>query len=98
MRKEFVSRQQVDLIPERLRKVEETDASKELNIYMCHLYEKNRYQPMKIMIVGAGGSYPAAIFAKHATLREMRTANVEAVTPQTAIKILTQFDHVNNGE
>ena len=34
MRKEFVSRQQVDLIPERLRKVEETDASKELNIYL----------------------------------------------------------------
>ena len=98
MRKEFVSRQQLDLLPERLRKVEKTDATKELNIYMCHLYEKNRYQPMKIMIVGAGGSYPAAIFAKHATLREMRTANVEAVTPQTAIRILTQFDHVNNGE
>lgn len=98
MRKEFVSRQQVNLMPERLRKAEETDATKELNLYMWDLYKMNDYKPMRIMIVGAGGSYPAAIFAKHAVSDEMRTPYVEAVTPQTAVRILKQFDNVNFGE
>lgn len=98
MKEEFVSRQQVNLLPERIRKAEETDATKELNLYMWYLFEKKKYVPMNIMVVGAGGSYPAAIFAKHALHDEMRTPNVEAVTPQTAVRILTQFDRVNNGE
>ncbi len=98
MRKDFVSRQQVNLIPERLRKAEETDATKELKRYMWDLYKEKNFTPMKIMIVGAGGSYPAAIFAKHAVGDKVRTPYVEAAPPQTAIKILTQFDHVNFGE
>lgn len=98
MKEEFVSRQQVNLLPERIRKAEETDATKELNLYMWDLFKKKKYVPMNIMVVGAGGSYPAAIFAKHALHDEMRTPNVEAVTPQTAVRILTQFDRVNNGE
>ena len=98
MKEEFVRRQQVNLLPERIRKAEETDATKELNLYMWDLFEKKKYVPMNIMVVGAGGSYPAAIFAKHALHDEMRTPNVEAVTPQTAVRILTQFDRVNNGE
>lgn len=98
MKEEFVSRQQVNLLPERIRKAEKTDATKELNLYMWDLFKKKKYVPMNIMVVGAGGSYPAAIFAKHALHDEMRTPNVEAVTPQTAVRILTQFDRVNNGE
>lgn len=98
MRKEFVSRQQVDLMPERLRKAEETEATKELKMYMWDLYEMNDFKPMNIMIVGAGGSYPSAIFGKHAVQDELRTPYVEAVTPQTAVRILTQFDHINSGE
>lgn len=96
MREEFVSRQQVKLLPERLRKAEETDATKELNLYMWDLFEKKNYAPMNVMVVGAGGSYPAAIFAKHAIHDEMRTPNVEAVTPQTAVRIFTQFDNILN--
>ncbi len=98
MRKEFVSRQQVNLMPERLRKAEETDATKELNMYMWDLYKMNDFKPMKIMVVGAGGSYPAAIFAKHAIKDEFYTTYVEAATPQTAVRILTQFDKVNFGQ
>lgn len=98
MREEFVSRQQVKLLPERLRKAEETDATKELLDYMWDLYEENKFKPMNILVVGAGGSYASAIFAKHALRDEMRTPKVEAVTPQTAVRILTQFDHVNFGE
>lgn len=99
MRTEFVSRQQVNLIPERLRKAEETDASKELTYYRWNLSEKKKFKPMNIMVVGAGGSYPAAIFAKYKLQREIKTAaKVEAVTPQTAVRILTQFNNVNFGE
>jgi hypothetical protein len=96
MNKEFVSRQQLDLLPERLRKAEETDATKELNFYIGDLYKKNKFVPMNIMVVGAGGSYPAAILAKHALHDEMCTPNVDAVTPQTAIRIFTQFDNIVN--
>lgn len=98
MREEFVSRKQVDWLRERIRKAEETNATKELKLYMWDLFAKNKYMPMNIMVVGAGGSYPAAIFAKYALHVEMRTPNVESVTPQTAIRILTQFDSINNGE
>lgn len=98
MKEEFVSRQQLNLLPERLRKAQETNASKELNDYMWDLWEKKNYQKMNILVVGAGGSYPAAIFAKHVLEDEMRTPNVEAATPQTAVRILTQFDRVNFGE
>ena len=96
MKKEFVSRQQVMLLPERLRKAEETDATKELYFYMWDLFEKKNYEPLNIMVVGSGGSYPAAVFAKHALHDKMRTPNVEAVTPQTAIRIFTQFDLIVN--
>ena len=98
MRKEFVSRQQLEMLPERIQRAEETDATKELKQYMWEMFEKNSYFPMKIMIVGDGNSYPAALFAKHVVSYEMRTPNVEAVTPQVAISILTQFDNVNNGD
>lgn len=98
MRKEFVSRQQLEMLPERIRKAEETDATKELKQYMWEMFEKNSYFPMKIMIVGDGNSYPAALFAKRVVSYEMRTSNVDAVTPQVAISILTQFDNVNNGD
>ena len=97
MREDFVSRQQVNLMPERLRKAEETDATKELKNYLWDLYEKKNFTPMKIMVSGAGASYPAAIFAKHAIGDEVNTPYVEAATPQTAVRILTQFDHVNFG-
>lgn len=87
MRKEFVSRQQLEMLPERIRKAEETDATKELKQYMWEMFEKNSYFPMKIMIVGDGNSYPAALFAKRVVSYEMRTSNVDAVTPQVAISI-----------
>lgn len=96
MKKEFVSRQQLKLLPERIRKAEETDACKELNLYMWQLCQEKYFKQMNIMVVGAGGSYPAAIFAKHSLHDEMRTPNVEAVTPQTAIRIMTQFDNIVN--
>lgn len=98
IKKEFVSRTQLDLLPKRLLMAEETDATRDLNFYIWHLYEKNGFNPMKIMVVGTGGSYSAALFAKHALHSEMNTPNVEAVTPQTALRILTQFDRVNFGE
>ena len=75
MKEKFVSRRQVDLLPERLRKAEETEASEELTFYMWDLYEENRFEPMNILVTGAGGSYAAAAFAKHALCDEMRTPN-----------------------
>lgn len=96
MNKDFVSRQQLDLLPKRLLKAEDTDAARELNTYMWKLYEQKKFKPLNILVVGAGGSYPAAVFAKHSIHDEMRTPNVEALTPQAAIRMLTQFDHIIN--
>ena len=77
-------------------KAEDTDAARELNTYMWKLYEQKKFKPLNILVVGAGGSYPAAVFAKHSIHDEMRTPNVEALTPQAAIRMLTQFDHIIN--
>ena len=46
MKEDFVSRQQLNLLPERIRKAQETDAGKELNAYLSNLYEKNESNPM----------------------------------------------------
>lgn len=56
MKKEFVSREQVNLLPERLRRVEETDATKEFDFYLDNLYDKTYPEDLNIMVVGAGGS------------------------------------------
>lgn len=96
MNEEFVSRQQLDLLPKRILKAEQTEASRELNCYMWDLYKKNNFKPMNVLVVGAGGSYPAAMFAKHTIHDEMRTPHVEALTPQAAIRMLTQYDYIIN--
>lgn len=96
MNKEYVSRQQLNLLPKRILKAEDTDAAKELNSYMWELYKAKKFKPLNILVVGAGGSYPAAVFAKHSIHDEMRTPNVEALTPQAAIRMMTQFDHIIN--
>ena len=96
MKEKFLSRQQLDLLPERIRMAEETDASKELNVHLWNLYEENGFNPMNILVVGTGGSYPAAVFAKYALTEEVNTPHVEAVMPQTAIRMITQFDYISN--
>ncbi len=99
MREEFVSRKQVNLLIERIRKVEETNAAKELLVYMSNSFKKSNCSP-HIMVVGAGSSYPATIFAKHALEQKLKMCipTIEVVTPQTAIRVLTQFDWLNNGD
>ena len=88
----FVSRQQLSLLPERIRKAEATGASKEVYDYLWGLFEAKDYDAMKIMVVGAGGSYPAAVSVSHSLRNEMRTSDIEAVAPQTALRILSQTD------
>lgn len=92
MKENFVSRQQVNLISERLRKAEETDATKKLEDYIWNLSCKNDLNPLNILLVGAGGSYPAALFGKHALYESIRALNVEAVMPQTALRIFNHYD------
>lgn len=94
MNKNFVSRKQLSKLPSRIHKAEETEASHELYRYLWDLFEKKNFKPLKIMIVGAGGSYPAALNAAHSIRDEMRTPNVEVATPQTALRIIKQFDNI----
>lgn len=96
MNENFVSRQQLSLLPERIWKAEETDATHELYRYLWDKFEKKAFKPMRIMIVGAGGSYPAALAAAHSIRDEMRTPNVEVATPQTAIRTIKQFSKILN--
>ncbi len=95
---EKVCSENLNLLPERLRLGEKSNACNELKRYIWELYEKLKFKAMNIMLIGAGGSYPAAIFAKHLICEEFRTPNVEAVTPQTAVRIIKQFDYINSGE
>ncbi len=94
MNENFVSRQQLSLLPERISQAEETGATHELYRYLWDKFEKKAFKPMSIMIVGAGGSYPAALAAAHSIRDEMRTPNVEVATPQTAIQTIEQFSEI----
>ncbi|MBQ9298591.1 MAG: hypothetical protein IJ223_06180 [Clostridia bacterium] len=88
MEKEFVSRQQVDLLRQRIFRAEETKASQELDTLLTTLQHQKHSKLLSILVVGAGGSYPAAIFAKCALKFKLNTPYVSAVTPQTAVRIL----------
>ena len=98
MNQDFVSRQQLLLLPERIWKAEATEASKEVYRFLWDIFEAKNFDAMKIMVVGAGGSYPAAVSVSHSLRDEMRTPDVEAVTPQTALRILSQTDRILNAE
>ena len=98
MNQDFVSRQQLDLLPQRIHKAEETEATKEVYRFLWDLFKAKNFDALKIMVVGAGGSFPAAVCISHSLRDEMRTPNVEAYTPQTALRILTQTDRIINAE
>lgn len=86
MNKNFVSRQQLSLLPERIRKAEETGATKELYSYLLELCKKKKSNVVRVLIVGTGGSYPVALFVEHLIINKMNIPNVEATTPQTALR------------
>lgn len=88
MEKEFVCREQVNLLRHRISKAEETNATQELDSFLNTLQQQRHSKLLSILVVGAGGSYPAAIFAKCALTFKLNTPYVYAVTPQTAVRIL----------
>ncbi len=97
MKNEFVSREQLELLPKRLLLAEETDASKKFNQLLNSLKIRKNFSPFfKVLVIGSGGSYPAAVFAKYVISEGYGNPYVEAVTPQTAKRILTQFDNSAN--
>jgi len=98
MNQDFVSRQQLSLLPERIHKAEETEATHEVYEFLWKLFKDKDYDALKIMVVGAGGSFPAAVCISHSLRYEMRTPDVEAVNPQTALRILTQTDRILNAD
>jgi hypothetical protein len=94
MQKEFLCVEQLRFMPRRVELAEETFATSELNMLLWQIREANEYKPIKIMVVGAGGSFPAALFAKQALTEHCGTSEAEAYMPQSAIRILTQFSHI----
>ena len=96
MNENFVSRQQISLLPERIWKAEETDATKELYSFLWDLYKKKEFKPINVMLVGAGGSYSSALVAAYSICGEMNVFHVEVATPQTALRIIKQFDKILN--
>jgi len=91
MLKKLVSVEQLRLMPNRVLFAEQTNATSKLRKLLLELKKENDYGPMKILIVGAGGSFPAALFAEQILAYECKTADVQAVTPQKAIRKLKQF-------
>ena len=94
MNQDFVSRQQLALLPERIWKAQATNATDEVYSFLDDLQKSITHDFMKIMVVGAGGSFPAAISISHSLRDEMCTSDVEALTPQTALRILSQADSI----
>ena len=98
MKEGFVAKQQLDLLPERIRKAQETKATNDLYFWISDLRKAKNWKPMRIMVVGTGGSYPAALLARFALADQYGTPYVYAETPQNAIKTMREFHNVNLGE
>lgn len=97
MKNEFVSREQLEFLPKRLILARETDASKKFEQLVKSLKIRRIFSPyFRGLIIGAGGSYPAAVFAKYVISEKYGMPYVEAATPQTAKRIITQFDASDN--
>lgn len=92
MSNQFISNQQVSLLPERIRKAYETKARYEVYDFLYDLWKKKNAEPLTVIVVGTGGSYVSALCIAHSISDEMRTADVQAVTPQTALRKIKQFD------
>ncbi len=92
MSSNFMGRQQLNLLPKRLQYAQETNARKEI---MDTIAKKQSNEPLHIMLIGAGGSFPAALFAMFKLRESYDTQYVEAYTPQTALRMLMQFDNSN---
>ena len=88
MSKNFLSFEQLKLLDKRIRFAEETAASKE---FYSHLLTKiHRRSAARILVVGTGASYPAAIFAKYALEHIFRNALIDSQTPQTAFTLISK--------
>lgn len=96
MLENFVSSEQLRLMPLRVLYAQQTEATKTLSniLWECEKENCNSNQ-MKILVVGAGGSYPSALFAKQVLSKHLRTSNIDVATPQTAVKMLNQFSNIS---
>ena len=94
MKNGFVSKEQLELLPRRLLLAGDTNASKEFDELLTSLKIQKKFSPFaKILVIGSGGSYPAAVYAKYVISEKYGNPYVEAVTPHTARRMLTQFDN-----
>lgn len=93
MTENFVSGEQLRLMPTRVKYAEETGATEDLRRIVWNICEKKNYKDIKLLIVGAGGSYPTALFARQALLDKVRSSNIDVATPQTAVQMLNQLSN-----
>ena len=93
MSEELISRKQLDLLPYRIQKALESDAVEFLRYYLTPSDSvlsilKNQEKPFRVMIVGTGGSYSAALAISHYVKKWLQTPNVEVYPPQTALRVM----------
>lgn len=86
MKNEFLSRQQLELMEERILYAQYTNASHNLYKYVDKM--THDYNFTDVIITGSGGSYPAAVYAMHALQESYNFLNIQAVPPQTALRII----------
>lgn len=96
MEQKFVSRQQLNLLEERITFGLRTFAAYDLWTYLLELSNTSKNSQVNVLIVGSGGSYPACVFAKHVIIEQLKNFTVEATTPQTAIRMINELDNLSN--
>lgn len=92
MNNDFLSRKNIELLPKRIKYLNVTNSSNMLYDYLWKL-QKNSNHALKILVVGTGGSYPAAIFAKYSLVETFNTIHVDSCTPQSALRILIPIEN-----
>ena len=95
MQKEKFHSDLENLIP-RIRYSEPLEIGWKMHGHICDIWQKHGFGQMNILIAGSGDNYPAALFAKHSCSDSFRTAKVESLCIQDAIKKFKQFKHIVN--
>ena len=80
----------------RIRLSEPLEIGWKMQYHISKVWEMCHFDQMHILVTGSGNNYPAALFAKHSCADSFRTANVEAICTQDAIKKFKQFKHIVN--
>lgn len=91
MKENFVSQEQLRLLPDRIKFAQESSATAELNEVFTKLNTKIGFEYLKVLVVGGDRSFPAVLAIKQILYNTYGIRDIDACKPSTASMTLKLF-------